>query len=236
MDKVGPTMDSISKDVQHYLILNRETRLEINAPTFLIENPKCIFIHIPKTGGTSIRKGVFNLGDRNMCDKWGDVPAAWEKCFKFTFVRNPYDRLVSGWKYFGGEKNFSFANFVQIATDHKAHRGKPTGVPPHPGRVNSGREWEQFVRGSIYHHTMPQLHPYNNLKYADFVGRFENLQEDFDKICGRLNIPKQELPHLNKTNHKHYSSYYDKSTKMIADQYFKEDLQKLGYYFSKEWL
>lgn len=225
----------------------------MTAPRFLIENPRCVFIHIPKTGGTSI-KSIFGYTWQSAGVPGPDiVPAAWEKCFKFTFVRNPYDRLVSSWKYFRGlsarprgtalvispwnfpiaipcgggasqcgqydtvtEKNiFSFADFVQIVTS---------------------RTDLQLPQGNVYHHTMPQLHPRNYLEYADFIGRFENLQEDFDKICDRLNIPKQKLPHHNKTNHKHYSSYYNKKIKMMADQYYEEDLQKLGYHFSKEWL
>ena len=213
-------------------------------PKFLVENPKCIFIHIPKTGGTSIRKGVFNLYGRNVRSKWEDVPAAWKKCFKFAFVRNPYDRFVSGWKYFKGEKFLSFADFVQIATGELSvadvcsledlRQGFPARFRVHGGVAMAGFEsLVESITRSICHHTMPQ---YNHLKHANFVGRFENLQEDFDKICGRLNIPKQKLPHLNKTNHKHYSSYYNKKIKMMADQYYEEDLQKLGYHFNKEWL
>jgi len=206
----------------------------MSAPIFLIENPKCVFIHIPKTGGTSIRKGVFNL--EHPCGaEWENVPAAWKKCFKFAFVRNPYDRLVSGWKYFKGEENFSFNDFVQIITGHKIHRDMMATRRPKEGQglmltLNGG------ATESIHHHLMPQLHPYNHLKHADFIGRFENLQEDFDKICDQLNAPRQKVPHFNKTNHKHYSSYYNKSIKMMADQYYEEDLQKLGYHFNKEWL
>ena len=65
---------------------------------FLIREPRCVFIHIPKTGGASIRHGVFKGNVDG--PKQGFIPENWKSLYKFAFVRNPYDRVISAWKMF----------------------------------------------------------------------------------------------------------------------------------------
>lgn len=64
----------------------------------------------------------------------------------------------------------------------------------------------------------------------DFIGRFENLEQDFQIICTRLNI-KAVLPHLNKSERDHYRHYYDDQTREIVAQWFKIDIQEFDYKF-----
>ena len=61
--------------------------------------------------------------------------------------------------------------------------------------------------------------------------RFENLQEDFDKICSTLNIPKTALPHKNASIREGYSSYYTDETREFVRNFYREDLQYFGYEF-----
>ena len=61
----------------------------------------------------------------------------------------------------------------------------------------------------------------NTLDFAngcDFIGKFENLQEDFSYICNVVGIAEQELPHTNKTLHKHYAEYYDDQSRRIVEE------------------
>lgn len=80
-------------------------------------------------------------------------------------------------------------------------------------------------------HILPQTHPYHGLDHVEFVGRFENLQADFDYVAGRLNMPPGELPRTNWTEHHHYRQYYDAETRQLATEFLRDDLERFGYEF-----
>ena len=66
---------------------------------------------------------------------------------------------------------------------------------------------------------------------VDYIGRFENLQGDFDEVCRRAGLPPKQLPHKNRSNHKPYQLYYDDATAEIVARRFAKDLVHLGYTF-----
>ena len=66
---------------------------------------------------------------------------------------------------------------------------------------------------------------------VDYIGRFENLQGDFDEVCRRAGLPPKRLPHKNRSSHKPYQLYYDDATAEIVARRFAKDLVHLGYTF-----
>ena len=167
---------------------------------------KCIFVHVTKTGGSSIQLAL-NMENYHLpASKIKEIVGKnkWNDYFKFSFVRNPWDKIVSQYhfnRHNWGLKNATFKEYIQA--------------------------WQNGKRISAY----PPFNLYYINEKIDFVGRFENLQEDFDKICGKIGIERQKLPHKKKTKHKHYTEYYDEETKQIVAKKFAEDIDYFGYEF-----
>ena len=65
---------------------------------------------------------------------------------------------------------------------------------------------------------------------VDFIGKFENLETDFNLICEKLNLTAK-LPHLNSTTHDHYSKYYTSKSRNIIEDWFKDDIIMFDYKF-----
>jgi hypothetical protein len=201
-------------------------------PLFHLNQPPCLFVHIPKTGGNSIRNVVF---ESNYEGPWfGDeLPQQWQELFSFAFVRNPFDRLVSAWKMFtvgtgddawhlpeGGPIAMSLADTIRMGIDPDAPFGHPryNGIKPTP-------------MSRFKNHILPQTHPYHGLRHVKFIGRFETLQADFSIVADHLNLPLRELPKTNWTEHHHYRQYYDSETRQLATTFLAEDLERFGYEF-----
>ena len=67
---------------------------------------------------------------------------------------------------------------------------------------------------------------------VDFVGRFENLDADFQVICEALGInPVPKLPHFNPGEHRPYQEYYDDETRAIVADVYADDIETFGYTF-----
>ncbi len=65
---------------------------------------------------------------------------------------------------------------------------------------------------------------------VDFIGRYENLTQDFHHVCKLLNL-ETSLPIINKTIHRDYRSYYNPKTQKIVAEHFKTDIELFGYTF-----
>lgn len=188
---------------------------------------KFIFLHIPKCGGTSIEsvfgswrnkhsKDYFYLGKNRQHFLLNEILDQYPKCsnyFKFAFIRNPFSRIVSEYNYIllnsKDLKKLSFKDFVL--------------------------NLENYLNNTAYEYHNLSLCDYLLNKegelVVDFVGRLENFQEDFNVVCDKIGIPKQKLPHCNKTRHKHYTEYYDDETREIIAQKFAKDIEYFEYEF-----
>ena len=194
---------------------------------FYLKKCNCVFIHIPKTGGLSIRQGMFKGEYEGPF--LGIIPPQYDKLFKFCFVRNPYDRIISAWKYYQQrfKSSISLKEFILIAVDDTITYTSKNNMDENGGwDLSKFDTYKTFLR----HHSIPQTHPFNCLYKADFIGRFENINEDMAKICDQLNM-EAKLPHRNKTKRGHYRDYFDIESRWLVDKWYREDIERLGYTF-----
>tara|TARA_E500000318_G_scaffold73397_1_gene68039 strand:+ start:494 stop:988 length:495 start_codon:yes stop_codon:yes gene_type:complete len=161
---------------------------------YIDHDKKLVFIHISRTGGSSI-KTALNLHDKQYNEYYhldsSYIPKECKDYFKFAFVRNPFDRFAS--LYHFRPKGLSFSEWLD--------------------NINL-----VYVQQVDY-----------GLDKLDFVGRYENLQDDFNKhFEGQLTIenPTQSSSIV---KDKHYSEYYDNSTIEKVKQLAKDDLEVLNY-------
>jgi hypothetical protein len=129
--------------------------------------------------------------------------------FKFAFVRNPWDRLVSRYSYLLRSEN------------HPRHRLIKTM------NFEDYLHWE-IRRGKMSQHTY--VCDRRGKLIVDFIGRFERLHEDFSKICERLQL-RAELPKANASSHRDYREYYTPATRELVAKNFQRDIQLFGYDF-----
>ncbi|HEX5315710.1 MAG TPA: sulfotransferase family 2 domain-containing protein [Candidatus Kapabacteria bacterium] len=194
-----------------------------------------LFVHIPKTAGNSIQStlrdysedqlvalrkeqdGIERFGLRNpnykikkhskLCeyrDALGNEQ--FRGLYKFTCVRNPWDRMVS--YYFTptqSPETWDRKGFQEIIS-------KAVSVADYL-RLDRNEE-----------------DPFANVNY---IIRFENLADDFRTVCGTLGISPATLPRYNRSSREHYSKYYDDELRELVRMQFAAEIERFGYTFEQ---
>ncbi|MGN6553885.1 MAG: sulfotransferase family 2 domain-containing protein [Verrucomicrobiota bacterium] len=189
------------------------------------ERTRGIFVHIPKCAGTSIRKSLpLQLGGHKSLAGYHTVlpEKVFQQCLTFTFVRNPWDRLVSA---------FFFMKNPSLGSSQKWERRN----------LAAFHDFDSFVRGWVtpanvcsYSHFRPQFHyiTLQNRLAVNFIGFCENLPEDFSIVCRKLNVPATlREDNCNPIRTRDYKEYYTDETRRIVAEVYAEDIALFGYSF-----
>jgi len=194
-----------------------------------------LFVHIPKTAGNSIQSALrdysedqlvalrkeqdgierfglrnpkYNIKKHSTLAEYRDAlgNAQFGNLYKFTCVRNPWDRMVS--YYF-----------------------TPTQSPEIWDRKKFRRIVSKAVSVADYLRLdQDEQDPFANV---DYTMRFENLADDFRTVCETLGISPGALPRYNRSSREHYSKYYDDELRELVHTRFAAEIERFGYAFEK---
>lgn len=144
----------------------------------------------------------------------------YEQLFKFTIVRNPWDRVVSKY-FFNRMKN----DFVQGLNASEIEE-KPFDREHFIKIIQCTHSLESFLL-----ERPPSRGKLDFLVDTDINAfiRFENLQEGFDAVCSNIGVPNETLPVRNQSKHRHYSTYYDAETRDMVYEKFKNEIEYFNY-------
>ena len=208
-----------------------------------------LYVHIAKTGGTSVRAALKSLQWKDpyylaqfICSRlshWTDhriaaklprhakIIAAQEMLpheffnglFKFAFVRNPWD--------------------LQVSSYHHLQRERPHLLQGHESfeaftryKLDPARPYQYHLDTAITAQTDYLIDLHGRL-LTDHLGRYENLHEDFALICSKIGAPALSLPHKRQATDRKddYRSYYTDELAELVGRHFARDVEMLGYRF-----
>lgn len=210
---------------------------------------RCIFVHIPKTGGSSIEQGLGMFGDWRVEDAdrlFGKIrsPNLKNAGFHSAFLQHltmPEIQRVSPGAVRDGYYSFSIVRNPWDRMVSVYSRPDPNMVEQasDEGIELLGLSFDTFLErvGNLSHiHVLPQyifVTDGSGRTVVDFVGRFESLARDFARVCETLGIVRS-LPHANASpsrNSKDYRGYYTRETRAIVAERYSRDLELFGYEF-----
>lgn len=172
--------------------------------TVHISNPNSTFLHIPKCAGSSIRKWLIDNVPGSVSLKashntYEDLHRNKDLGMIFCVVRNPYDRVVSGFNYKRQKNPKEFNKEFKSFADY-VHKGSDKTFIP---------QWQYAEK-------------------ADIVLRYESLVEDFKQVQDYYKC-YVDLPHTNKSSHDHWKTYYDELLLKQVHKKFQKDFELFNY-------
>ncbi|MFZ5483788.1 MAG: sulfotransferase family 2 domain-containing protein [Pseudomonadota bacterium] len=210
---------------------------------------KFLFVHIAKTGGTSVRAALERVRRRDPwywlmwpCHRMSHLTGHrlgtkfprhahaiaaqemlpkdfYDSLFKFAFVRNPWDLQVSSFHHIRRERPHYMEGRDNFAD---FLRWKLDPARPYQFHIDTSIELQSDYLIDLHDHLI-----------VDFVGRYERLHEDFAEACRRIGIAGPELPHRRQATDRRrdYREYYDDATADLVARHFARDIDRFGYRF-----
>lgn len=198
---------------------------------------KIFFVHINKNAGSSMGlsigireeggpRKIFHMTSYQMKLIYGNE--VFDDTFKFTVIRNPYDRFLSMYKFRKRTKQTGFKNAIPSLEDffYEGFVGKSA---KYRWGYQGGQHGEEWMFLNQYDWICNPLD--KDQIMVDKILKFENLQSDFDDMADHLKQPRIILPNSNSSNKKEKYLDFFQNEKFISDfnQYYSKDFEYFKY-------
>jgi len=195
---------------------------------------KFVFVHIPKTGGTSIKKALHMYYNKDQVEFDGEkvtdidgyrphvtlteTDIAKFRCyFKFGVVRNPWSWHASIWSFFQRpDRNNKFITGLPFETYVDSVCDKNCKLPYARNQV----EWLML----------------DGVEVVDFIGRYEFLLRDFELIISQVGLRDAaiQLPHFKKAKTYDYELMYSSRMRKLIEKKHRKDIERFSYQFARQ--
>jgi hypothetical protein len=189
----------------------------MNFNIFNINDKNVLFIHIPKTAGTSILSCLnnnqeFKIKHFTLKEYSSRIL---NNTYVFCVIRNPFDRFVSQWLYHTNYNDNFFMKKYNKKFDIRSYYSLVSQIK------HKTTTWKSM---SDY--------TFHKNKKIDFILRFENLSDDWNTLCKNLNF-NCNLHFLKRNNREHYSNYYTPYLISKIEEMYSDDLVNFNYKFER---
>lgn len=180
-----------------------------------------VFVHIPKTGGTSIKAmfgdAVWSTGHQSVKMHrltWiaKQNQPTWDVVYTFAFVRNPWDRIR--------------AHFFHELGGHTQREG--------PNTRARFRAWLNESRLNQFNQQWPAQVIANYIESLDFIGQFEHFADDIRIVASGLGLAVPPMLHRNAcvvASSNDWRDYYDAESHDLVAELGKWEIDRFGYTF-----
>ena len=188
-----------------------------------------IFIHVPRTAGTGIQYAITDVikyprrvhkgRDLIHPDHITLTKLQNRNTFSFAFVRNPWDWARSMYHY-----TIKYGHNRQWKSEIQKYKNQGLNDWVCEDMIN----WIKTFTRWHHNNTIHQQHTWT--RGVSYIGRFENLKEDFEHVCESLNI-KPTLPHKMESTIGHYQDEYNDLGRKKIQNLFSQDIEQFKYTF-----
>lgn len=209
---------------------------------------KLIFIHIPKTGGSSVEHALagslgMNLdvteSDENIFTGWDEKNHIWRQHATIEELTNLYQGSLEGYTSVSFVRNVwsrAVSDFLWLSQDLKISDGEFVQYLTGSGKFEEALDVDNKQPSRRYDHVRSQSDfiTVDDDLCVDYVGGFETILQDFEVLCEMIGVSDIELPHLKKSKYdKPYIDYYDEETIALVAEKYKKDISIFKHEFGK---
>jgi hypothetical protein len=190
--------------------------------------PPILFIHNPKTGGTSIMDIMLSLLPNCEVNKFGEhgfhrhanlaqivdaIGPDFHNYYSFSFVRNPWDRAMSLWLH-----------WIQNDREQRARLAE-SGIHDMEAWLREDSAWLEVASQRSYVES-GQAH-------VSFIGEFETFEQDARHVVENFAAWEVPIPHSNTSRHSHYSHYFTPGARKLVAELAEWEIEEFNYKYER---